>query len=103
MITARRTTELDAMLSRFEEQYEAHTERLARLMSRRHDHRTAVRHLAEIAHCRQALADTARMLQRAADHDFGRCGHCAGDIPVERLQVRPDARFCPRCEQAVPA
>lgn len=92
------------MLTRFEEQYEAHTERLARLMAGRHNRRTAVYRLAEIANCRQALAETARLLQHAADRDFGRCGHCAGDIPVELLRARPDARVCPRCEPAaIPA
>lgn len=92
------------MLVRFEEQYEAHTERLARLMSRQRSRRTAIYEIAEIASCRKALAETARALQRMADRDFGRCGHCASDIPIERLAVRPDARFCTHCEsQAVPA
>jgi RNA polymerase-binding transcription factor DksA len=104
LITAGRTEELDAMLARFEEQYEAHTARLARLMSRQRDRRTAVYEFAEIASCRKALAETARMLQRAADRDFGRCLHCAADIPVERLTARPEARFCSGCEdKAVPA
>ena len=91
------------MLTRFEEQYEAHTERLSRLMTRRHGRRSAVH--AEIATCRQALAATARVLQHMADRDFGRCGHCAQDIPIDRLSSRPHVRYCPRCEEeaAVPA
>jgi RNA polymerase-binding transcription factor DksA len=103
LITASRTDELDAMLNRFEEQYEAHTERLARLMSRRRDRRTAVYDLAEISSCRKALADTARMLQRMADRDFGRCGLCSAEISVDRLSVCPDVRYCGDCEQAIPA
>lgn len=91
------------MLYRLEEQYEANTERLGMLMSRRRDRRSAVYDLLEIASCRQALAETARTLQHMADRDFGRCGHCADDIPVERLTVRPDLRYCSRCEQAIPA
>lgn len=91
------------MLARFEEQYEAHTERLTWLMSRRRDRRTAVYDLAEIAICRQALAETARTLQCMADRDFGRCLHCSADIPVERLMARPDVRFCLGCERAISA
>jgi RNA polymerase-binding transcription factor DksA len=103
LITAGRTEELDAMLARFEEQYETHTERLARLMARQRDRRKAVCDLAEIASCRKALADTARMLQYAADQHFGRCRHCLTDIPVERLRSTPGAAYCARCESAVPA
>jgi hypothetical protein len=91
------------MLIRFEEQYEAHTERLARLMARHGARRTAIYEFAEISSCRKALAETARALQHMAQRDFGLCGHCAADIPIERLRTRPDSRYCPRCEQAVPA
>jgi DnaK suppressor protein len=103
LITVGRTEELDAMLTRFEEQYEAHTERLARLMARQRHRRTAIYEFAEISNCRKALAETARTLQRMAERDYGRCGHCSADIPIERLVVRPDSRYCPRCEEAVPA
>ena len=64
---------------------------------------SAVYDLAEIATCRQALAATARMLQRMADRDFGRCGHCADEIPVDRLSECPEVRYCGDCEQAIPA
>jgi DnaK suppressor protein len=101
VITASRTEELDAMLAHFEERYEAQTLRLARLMSRRRNRRSAVYDFAEIATCRQALASTARMLQRMADRDFGRCLRCSCDIPVERLSTRPEVRLCPMCEQEV--
>jgi len=103
LITASRSTELDAILARFEEQYEAHTERLGRLLSRRPDRRTAGHDMAEIRSCRRALAETARILQCMADRDFGRCIHCAGDIPIERLRRTPELRCCPSCAQAVPA
>jgi DnaK suppressor protein len=91
------------MLARLEEQYEAHTARLARLMARPRDRRTALYHVAEIANCRQALAETARALQRMADGDFGRCGLCAGEIPVALLSAHPEARYCSSCEAAIPA
>jgi RNA polymerase-binding transcription factor DksA len=103
LITACRTEELDAILSRFEEQYEAHTERLSRLLARRRDRRTAVYDLAEIASCRRALAETARVLQHMADRNFGRCMICADDIAIEWLQLQPEMRCCPGCVTAVPA
>ena len=103
MITARRNQELDAILARYEEQYEAHTERLGRLLSRRNDRRTAVYDLAQIVSCRQAIADTARALQRMATGEFGRCEHCAEDIPVDRLLQRPQVRWCGRCAAVIPA
>jgi RNA polymerase-binding transcription factor DksA len=103
LITAARTEELDAMLARFEEQYEAHTVRLTQLISRRPDRLPPIHQLAEIAGCRQALAETARMLQRMADRDFGRCHRCADDIPIEWLRVRPDLSYCPGCQQQIPA
>lgn len=103
MITACRTEELDAIRERFEEQYEAHTEQLARLMTRRGDRRSAVLNTAQVTAHRRALADTARTLQRMADRDFGCCQHCESEIPIERLRVRPDLRFCPECNPAMSA
>ena len=92
------------MRTRYEEQYEAHTERLGRLITRRSTRKTAVLTTAEIVSYRRALAETARALQRMADRDFGRCQHCCQEIPIERLRVRPDLRFCLECQQpAIPA
>jgi RNA polymerase-binding transcription factor len=103
LITASRRAELDAILVRYEEQYEAHTERLGRLLARRGDRRRAVYDLAEVVSCRKALADVARALQCMADRDFGRCADCAGDIPIDRLATRPADRSCGRCAVAIPA
>jgi RNA polymerase-binding transcription factor DksA len=103
LITASRTEELDAIRARYEDQYEAHTERLARLIARRHPQRSSVVTTAEIAAYRRALADTARALQRMADRDFGHCQHCAEEIPIERLRVRPDLRYCHGCHPALSA
>lgn len=103
LITASRRAEFDVVLARLEDEYEAHTERLGRLMARRRDRRTAVYNLAEIAACRQALARTARTLQCMADRDFGRCAVCLTDIPLDRLLNAPDLRHCAQCAQAVAA
>ncbi|HEY6796222.1 MAG TPA: hypothetical protein VI248_16225 [Kineosporiaceae bacterium] len=92
---------LDAIVARLEEQYEAHTERLARLVASRSDRRSAVYNLAEIASCRRMIAETARILRGMAERDFGRCLHCAGDIPIERLLQWPELRHCADCADVV--
>ena len=103
LITEGRIEALDAIRAAFEEQYEAHTERLARLMSRRGPRRSAMLNTAEIVSYRRALAETARALQRMADRDYGSCQHCTGDIPIDHLRSRPDLRFCLACQPALSA
>jgi DnaK suppressor protein len=49
---------------------------------------------------RQALADTTQALKRIADGGYGRCERCGVDIPVERLEILPHARYCVPCHQA---
>jgi DnaK suppressor protein len=48
---------------------------------------------------RQALADTTQALKRIADGAYGRCERCGVDIPVERLEIFPHARYCVPCQQ----
>jgi RNA polymerase-binding transcription factor DksA len=100
---ASRTAELDELLAKLEAQYEDHTERLTLLIARQARRKGSIYHLAEITAARRALAETARLLQRMAERDFGRCGLCSRDLPLDLLHGRPDARFCPSCEEAVPA
>jgi RNA polymerase-binding transcription factor DksA len=94
------------MIARFEEQYEAHSERLVRLTAKQRNRKVSVFELAQIASCRKVLAETAWMLQCAAASGFGSCQHCSADIPLERLVVHPEARYCLSCGEesaAVPA
>lgn len=49
---------------------------------------------------RQSLADTTQALKRIADGSYGRCERCGVDIPVERLEILPHARYCVPCQQA---
>lgn len=48
---------------------------------------------------RRALADTAAALRRMAEGTYGTCEHCAGNIPLERLEALPHARFCAPCQR----
>jgi DnaK suppressor protein len=54
-----------------------------------------------LASARQAVDDTAHALRRMADGKYGNCERCTAGIPLQRLQVRPHARFCVRCQQAM--
>jgi DnaK suppressor protein len=49
---------------------------------------------------RQALADVSDALRRMAEGTYGSCEACQADIPVERLAIRPHARYCVRCQRA---
>jgi RNA polymerase-binding transcription factor DksA len=48
---------------------------------------------------RRALADTTEALKRMRNGSYGRCEECRLDIPVERLEILPQARFCVPCQQ----
>lgn len=91
------------MIAKFEEQYEAHSERLVRLTARQRNRKVSVFELAQIASCRKVLAETAWMLQCAAASDFGRCQHCLADIPLEQLAAHPEAQCCLNCGAAAAA
>lgn len=40
------------------------------------------------------LADVERALKRVEDGTYGKCEACGKDIPEERLDARPAARYC---------
>lgn len=52
-----------------------------------------------IVSSRQALADTAEALRRIAEGTYGTCQRCAVTIPLERLEVLPQAKFCLPCQR----
>jgi RNA polymerase-binding transcription factor DksA len=49
---------------------------------------------------RQAVADITQALRRVAEGTYGRCERCRADIPHERLEILPHARFCVPCQHA---
>lgn len=55
----------------------------------------------QIAAVRQKLAETTQALQRIASGTYGRCERCRAEIPAERLEIRPHARYCVPCQQAL--
>ncbi|MEQ4305286.1 TraR/DksA C4-type zinc finger protein [Plantactinospora sp. B6F1] len=48
----------------------------------------------------RAVADNTEALQRMTDGSYGTCEQCQRDIPTERLEILPHARFCMPCQQA---
>jgi RNA polymerase-binding transcription factor DksA len=46
-----------------------------------------------------AAIDVADALTRLGNGTFGICGRCGGEIPVERLELRPAGRFCVTCSR----
>lgn len=97
-----RQSRLDALRVHLEDQFEVHTSQLTTLTRHSTDperHGIDRETLATlVASSRQALADITGALKRMADGEYGRCERCQGDIPVERLEVRPAARFCVPCQ-----
>ncbi|MFC7219128.1 TraR/DksA family transcriptional regulator [Streptomyces polyrhachis] len=49
---------------------------------------------------RDQLEKLEAALERLAADDYGRCAECGRDIPVERLEIRPEATRCVRCAAA---
>jgi len=52
-----------------------------------------------ITSSRQVVADTALALRRMAEGTYGTCERCSMGIPVERLEILPQARFCVSCQR----
>lgn len=52
------------------------------------------------AELRRVLRDIDAALERLDNGDYGTCGGCRAQIPVERLQIVPYARYCVACQQA---
>jgi DnaK suppressor protein len=84
------------------EQLQRNTDQLAELtVCSRQPHRgTADDTLpALIAAARRAVSDTAQALRRMAEGSYGTCERCTADIPLQRLEILPHARFCVPCQR----
>jgi RNA polymerase-binding transcription factor DksA len=54
-------------------------------------------HAALLAATRQGLADATEALRRIEEGTYGRCEICGATIPLERLEIIPQARTCVSC------
>jgi RNA polymerase-binding transcription factor DksA len=94
---------MNLLCNSLEEQFQRNTDQLAELTVRSrqpdrggYDDDTLA---ALIASARQAVSDTARALQRMAEGSYGTCEGCTADIPLQRLEILPHARFCVPCQR----
>jgi RNA polymerase-binding transcription factor DksA len=49
------------------------------------------------------LAEVGEALRRLEEGGYGRCAACGGPIGEARLEARPEARLCVRCQEAAEA
>ena len=97
------TVHIELLRITLEEQFQLHTDQLAELSmcSQQPDRGgyDADTLAALLASSRQAVADTAQALRRVAEGSYGTCERCTADIPLERLETLPHARFCVSCQR----
>ena len=90
---------------RLAKEYEAQAAQLAQLTTEPGDSAEAHTQAAE-AHTRDAMIATTResleqlqaALTRIDEGRYGKCEECGEEIPQERLEIRPQARFCVPCQ-----
>ena len=52
---------------------------------------------------RLALTDVESALARISHGSYGRCAHCGTTMPLERLEVLPQAALCMPCQRSADA
>jgi DnaK suppressor protein len=101
VLTDHREIQLACLRQALEEQYQLHTEQLTELTVRSSDGEDTDPEITQalIASCRQTLAEIAHALRYMAEGGYGVCEACEQDIPMERLEILPHARFCAPCQR----
>lgn len=56
--------------------------------------------MALLAAAEESLVELLDARVRLDDGRYGVCGNCGNPIPAERLEIRPEARFCVACAAA---
>ncbi|GAA2691337.1 TraR/DksA family transcriptional regulator [Nonomuraea recticatena] len=94
---------IEELRTTLEEQFRRHTDQLVHLTlcSQQPDRGDFDDDILEalVVSSRQVVADTAQALRRMADGSYGICERCATDIPLQRLEILPHARFCVPCQR----
>jgi hypothetical protein len=89
--------EFEHLVARLEAGYEFHTKQLE-LLAGDVDAEHAFDRESLAATSRRALRMIAAALRDMADGRYGVCTTCGQPIPLERLDARPEARHCLRCQ-----
>ncbi|MBO4204585.1 TraR/DksA family transcriptional regulator [Micromonospora echinofusca] len=90
---------LDELRTTLTSEFAAQTARLTELTADTGDPAEDHTRAPMIAATRQSLEQITGALTRLADGRYGVCEKCGRDIPRERLEVLPHARFCVPCQQ----
>jgi DnaK suppressor protein len=96
-----RSPQFQQLLARLEADYEFHTTQLAQLAQLSAgpaDFSDTFERNSFAVASRQALNAIAIALRDMAEGRYGTCASCAESIPIERLEARPEARHCLRCQ-----
>ncbi|MDD5067771.1 MAG: TraR/DksA family transcriptional regulator [bacterium] len=48
---------------------------------------------------KQELEDINIALKKIEEGEYGTCVSCGSEIPIERLKVKPNARYCTKCQE----
>jgi DnaK suppressor protein len=83
---------------RLTQEYEAQSAHLAQLTAEPGDAAEAHTRDAMIATTRESLEQLQAALTRISEGRYGKCEDCGEAIPQERLEIRPQARFCVPCQ-----
>jgi DnaK suppressor protein len=90
---------IEKMRIRLTEDLEAQLAHLRRLQTDAAEPEEAHTHDALIAATRQSLDQTKDALRRFDHGAYGDCARCAREIPRERLEALPHARYCVPCQE----
>ncbi|BCJ68477.1 TraR/DksA family transcriptional regulator [Polymorphospora rubra] len=90
---------LDELRTNLTSEFEAQSTRLTQLTADTGDPAQEHTRAALIAATRQSLEQISGALGRIDAGTYGRCAKCAKQIPGERLQILPHARFCVPCQE----
>ncbi|PZM90838.1 MAG: conjugal transfer protein TraR [Actinobacteria bacterium] len=90
---------IESMRALLTDQFEAQSARLAELNVDTGEPGDVHNQAALVATTRQNLTQIKEALQRIEEGRFGICERCGGEIPRERLEILPHAKYCVPCQQ----
>ncbi|MFV2020285.1 TraR/DksA family transcriptional regulator [Micromonospora sp. LOL_023] len=97
-LQGRNTSEwIEQARTQLADQLDVHRAQLTELTDDTGDPRDAHTQAALIVAARRGYDQAVEALARIAEGRYGRCDKCGGDIPRERLEILPHARYCVPC------
>ena len=50
---------------------------------------------------KEELSDVDEALRKIEDETYGKCESCQTDIPLPRLEIKPEAKYCVKCREKI--